>query len=341
MSSKVKYTDDLFNDRKATRATRGTPTFAADHYMKAGVAAFTSAVSAGIIDDSVDLRKAIATKLHPSLCPKGVLFRECRDSDEYPLSVPVSLLLDVTGSMSQVPKLMQEKLPALMGLLIRKGYLQYPAVQIIGLGDATCDHTPLQVGQFENGIEIENDLTNLHLEGGGGGQQTESYELALYFEDRHTVTDHYEKRGLKGYMFIIGDEMPYNKLKIHEVEQVIGDKLTEAISVEQIIQSLREKWEIFFILPNHTSNFHDSIVRGKWEKLLPERVIYLNEPSLINETIAAQIGTFEDRFKEDDLKDAGVSDVAAVTRALVPVGDRGSLQTVDSSGAPSGLSTFD
>jgi uncharacterized protein YegL len=334
------YSDDLYKDRAATRATKGTPLFAADHYARVGMTGYLTAVSAGIIDDSVDMRKAITNKLHPTLDAKGVLFRESRDSDVHPKSVPISLLLDVTGSMSQVPKLMQEKLPALMGLLIRKGYLEHPAIQIVAFGDATCDHTPLQVGQFESGIEIENDLTNLFLEGGGGGQQTESYELALYFEDRHVVTDHYQKRGMKGYMFIIGDEMPYNKLKIHEVEQVIGDKLTEAISVEQIIQSLREKWEIFYILPNHTNNYHDLMIRNKWEKLLPERVIYLDDPSLINETIAAQIGMFEERFKEDDLKDVGVNDVTTITRAIIPVGDRGSLQTVDSSGAPSGLSEF-
>ena len=38
---------------------------------------------------------------------------------------------------------------------------------------------------------------------------TESYELAMYFMARHTALDCHEKRGKRGYLFIIGDEMAY------------------------------------------------------------------------------------------------------------------------------------
>ena len=104
-----------------------------------------------------------------------------------------------------------------MGLLLRKGYLAHPQILIGGIGDATCDRAPLQVGQFESGIEIDEDLAKLWLEGGGGGQQTESYELAMYFMARHTSIDCLEKRGQRGYLFLIGDEMPYPKVKRKEV----------------------------------------------------------------------------------------------------------------------------
>ena len=50
------------------------------------------------------------------------------------------------------------------------------------------------MGQFESGNEIEDDLSRIFLEGGGGGQQTESYELALYFLARKTKTDCFEQR---------------------------------------------------------------------------------------------------------------------------------------------------
>ena len=55
------------------------------------------------------------------------------------------------------------------------------------IGDATCDRVPLQVGQFESDNRMDDDLGRIVLEGGGGGQQTESYELAMYFMARHTV----------------------------------------------------------------------------------------------------------------------------------------------------------
>ena len=74
-----------------------------------------------------------------------------------------SVLMDVTGSMRQVPVILQANLPRLMGLLIRKGYLEHPQILIGAIGDATCDTAPLQLGQFESGIEIEEDLGKLFL----------------------------------------------------------------------------------------------------------------------------------------------------------------------------------
>ena len=81
------------------------------------------------------------------------------------------MLFDVTGSMGRVPRILQANLCQLMGLLLDKGYLAHPQILIGGIGDATCDHAPLQVGQFESGIEIDEDLAKLWLEGGGGGQR--------------------------------------------------------------------------------------------------------------------------------------------------------------------------
>src|SRR5205085_5425976 len=141
--------------------------------------------------------------------PSGVSARQRRDSGNHPPSHAVSVLFDVTGSMQSVPRILQANLPRLMDLLIRKGYLEHPQIIVGGIGDATCDRAPLQIGQFESGIEIDDDLGKLYLEGGGGGQKTESYELAMYFLARHTALDCFEKRRERGYLFLIGDEMPY------------------------------------------------------------------------------------------------------------------------------------
>ena len=71
--------------------------------------------------------------------PLGVAVRESRDSDIHPESHAVAVLFDVTGSMQKVPRILQENLPRLMGLLIRKGYLEHPHILIGAIGDATCD----------------------------------------------------------------------------------------------------------------------------------------------------------------------------------------------------------
>ncbi len=125
--------------------------------------------------------------------------------------------------MRDVPRQLQQKLPQLLGLLLRKGYADDPQILFGAIGDATCDRAPLQVGQFESDNRMDDDLSRILLEGGGGGQKTESYELAMYFMARHTVTDCYAKRGKRGYLFLIGDEMAYPRVKRAEVAAVIGD----------------------------------------------------------------------------------------------------------------------
>src|SRR4051812_34048661 len=192
----TRWSDEHYQDRARLRAQTGKDAFEHDHAIRTGQA-----------DRAV----------HEKMNPRGVRVRESRDSDAHPESHAVGVLFDVTGSMQDVPRILQANLPRLMGLLIRKGYLDHPQILIGAIGDATCDQAPLQVGQFESGIEIEEDLSKLFLEGGGGGHITESYELAMYFMARHTSLDCHEKRGRRGYLFIIGDEAPYPCVKRKEV----------------------------------------------------------------------------------------------------------------------------
>ena len=153
-----------------------------------------------------------ARTAHPALDPMNVGRRESRDSDDHPRSTPIAVLFDVTGSMGTVPRVLQTKLPQLLGLLTRKGYATDPHIMFGAIGDATCDRVPLQIGQFESDNRMDDDLARIVLEGGGGGQKMESYELAMYFMARHTSLDSVLKRGRRGYLFLIGDEMPYPRV---------------------------------------------------------------------------------------------------------------------------------
>ena len=176
-----------------------------------------------------------ATRVHPALDPQGVTARESRDSAEHPDSVAIAVLFDVTGSMLEVPRTLQGKLPQLLGLLLRKGYVRHPQIMFGAIGDATCDRAPLQAGQFESDNRMDDDLSRILLEGGGGGQKTESYELAMYFMARHTATDCYEKRGKRGYLFLIGDEMAYPRVKASEVRAITGDGLQSDLPLTALL----------------------------------------------------------------------------------------------------------
>jgi hypothetical protein len=260
---------------------------------------------------------------HPALDPRGVAMRESRDSDEHPTSVAIAVLFDVTGSMQTVPRVLQAKLPQLLGLLLRKGYVQDPQIMFGAIGDATCDRVPLQVGQFESDNRMDDDLSRIVLEGGGGGQMTESYELAMYFMARHTSIDCYEKRGRRGYLFIVGDEMAYPRVKPEEVAGVIGDPLTEPIALKQIVAELRAKYDVYHLLPAGSAYAGNDRVLGFWRRLLGQHAIELDDLDAVCETIALTIGLGETAIDLDDglddLAELGSGAAATVSKALAHV----------------------
>ena len=84
--------------------------------------------------------------------------------------------------MGHVPHaLVQDGLPHIMETILKKG-VEDPQVLFLAIGDHTCDEAPLQVGQFESSDELlDRWLTDVYLEGHGGGNDGESYMLAWYF----------------------------------------------------------------------------------------------------------------------------------------------------------------
>ncbi|WP_433085912.1 hypothetical protein ACQP1P_11805 [Dactylosporangium sp. CA-052675] len=285
---------------------------AADRYRRAtGASAFAYSDSG-------------ARTVHAALDPKGVGTRESRDSGEHPESVAIAVLFDVTGSMGSVPRVLQQKLPQLLGLLLRKGYVTDPQILFGAIGDATCDRVPLQMGQFESDNRLDEDLGRFVLEGGGGGQMTESYELALYFMSRHTSIDCLEKRNKRGYLFIIGDEQAYPKVKPNEVRAVIGDRLGEAIALRAIVDEVRRKYDTYYILPAGSSYAGNTAVLDFWRDLLGQNVIALDDLDAVCETIALTIGLGEDSIDLDeglaDLGEVGSASASTVGKALARIG---------------------
>lgn len=277
------WSDAHYRQRAANRKATGRSAFAHDADIRA---------------------QRVAAGVNPLMDPAkiGVGGRESRDSDTHPHSNAVTVLFDVTGSMQAVPRIMQQNLCTLFNLLVRQAYLPDPAVLVGGIGDATCDLAPLQVGQFESGNEIEDDLSRLYLEGGGGGQKSESYELALYFLARKTSIDCNQKRGRKGYAFLIGDELPYHDVKRREVKHVFGDNLKSNIPIEDIIAEVRQKYELFFVLPNLTAYYNDPEILDVWRMLLGQNVLRLDDPTGISELIASTIGLYEQAVDWTDLR---------------------------------------
>ncbi|QIS13512.1 hypothetical protein [Nocardia arthritidis] len=266
-------------------------------------------------------------RAHPTLDPLGVAARESRDSAEHGNSLPIAVLFDVTGSMGRVPRIMQDKLGKLHGLLQRKGYAEDPQILFGAIGDADSDRVPLQIGQFESDNRMDEQLRNIFLEGNGGGQKSESYELAAYFMATHVVTDAWEKRRKRGYLFLIGDELNKPGLAARHIRDVIGDHVARNISVESIYRELAERWHVYFILPNQSSYFDDPEIADHWRALLGQRFMKLDDPDAVCELIALTIGLEEAAVDLHtglaDLCDVGSDlEAASVGKALAAHGPR-------------------
>lgn len=243
--------------------------------------------------------------------------------------------------MKSIPHVFQKKLSELMSVLLVKGYIQDPQILFGAFGDATCDRVPLQIGQFESGVEMDEHLRNIILEGGGGGTNHESYELALYFMARHTSIDCWEKRGRKGYLFLIGDEMAYPSVNKQQVEKHIGDGLEKSIALRQIIAEVQRRYQLFFIFPCNASHGSDEQIHTFWQDLLGQKVIFLDDENAVSETIALAIGLTENAITlaegSKDLSDAGAShdNIKAATAALQQYANGKELVTTTGQQLPS------
>lgn len=250
--------------------------------------------------------------------------RESRDSDDHPESRAVAVMFDVTGSMGEVPVVFQKNLNKLMAQLVLKGKIEHPQVLIGAIGDATCDRIPLQISQFESSNLIDEHLRKLVIEGGGGGHITESYELALYAMARFTALDCLEKRSQKGYLFLSGDEIPYPAVKSEEIHQVFGVTEQAHVPLADIFAEVKEKYEVFFIIPTTTQHGKDQEIYDTWAKYLGQRVLRLDDPSaiceLISSTIAAEEG-LDIADIMDSLKEAGTAakTIKTVKKSLTAV----------------------
>jgi hypothetical protein len=238
---------------------------------------------------------------HQTLDPSGLETRESRDSAEHPDSNAIIISLDVTGSMGKVVRGIHADLPRLHELLLGLQYIPHPQILFAAVGDATCDRVPLQVGQFESDNRMDQNLENMIMEGGGGGQTTESYELMLYLAARHTSIDCWEKRQRKGYLFIIGDEMAYPAVKAPEVNRIIGGKLQADLPIAELVAETSQRYHIYFVIPGGAAHGNDRRIVLFWEQLLGrEHVIQLPSPQDTAQSIAMTIGINEGAVSLDD-----------------------------------------
>lgn len=139
------------------------------------------------------------------------------------------------------------------GQIMMQGYLKDPSVSFCAVDD-TQDKAPLQVTDFAQGVQMDNILSKIYLEGGGAGERSrhEAYELAAFFYLQQCDLDNSELP----YFFITGDEHFYQRIKKQVVKNIMGDvpaplkkeqETIDEINKERIeIQKEKEKSSLSF-----------------------------------------------------------------------------------------------
>lgn len=247
---------------------------------------------------SIDLRFA----------PNSIVMRESCDSETNPNSTPLIIGLDVTGSMGMIPQslLTGGGLGRLMEHIYLKKTITDPQIMTVAIGDIECDRAPLQATQFESDTRIAEQLKDIYIEQGGGGNGTESYDLPWLFAAARTTTDSFKKRNKKGYLFTIGDEGVPRGATQSQLRNLFNTTDFGSLSASQMLAMAQEKWNCFHILCEETGFASMNLPRLKreWDALMGRHVLYLKDYKLLPELIIATLEIEEGRSMEEVLESA-------------------------------------
>lgn len=235
--------------------------------------------------------------MNSNLDPKNVN-RESRDSADNPNSTPIIVGLDVTGSMGMLADVIaREGLGVLFESILDRKPISDPHLMFMAIGDANYDRAPLQVSQFEADSRIIEQLTQIYIEHGGGGNSFESYNLPWYFGAFHTAHDSIEKRGKRGYLFTVGDEEAPQDLTPDQIETFLGYKPQGSLSNTHILEAAQRVYDVFHIIVeegSHARRYLNQVV-DSWTSVLGQRVIRLADHKALGETIVSAIEVAEGR----------------------------------------------
>lgn len=300
-----------------------------DDYGSSSSSGWGSGYSSG--GSSYTSRFSMCDDLDPSMEPKGKIL-------ESTTKQPVIIVLDVTGSNTEHAKIVYDKMPMFYGNLVQKGYLTDFDISFCAVGDAYCDSYPIQAGSFAKGVELDSWIEKIQLEGGGGGQNMESYELMAYYLYHNTKF----MRDAKPIVFFIGDEKPYDCVSCSQAEE-IGLPAPEGNT--NAFELLRKKMDdnIYMLLTPYYS--YDCQVNREikeaWTRLMPkEHVIDITSNKSIMDVMLGIISMAYGKRTLDtykiDMKDRGQTaerigqidnSLSKLSTAIVPVTVSGTVAT--------------
>ena len=266
-----------------------------------------------------------ASGIDPRFDPARFATRESRDSALNPNATPIILASDVTGSMGMIAhELMRHGLITLTSEIYDRVPVPDPHIMVAAIGDAFTDAAPLQATQFEADISLASQIRGLWLEGGGGGNNGESYSAAHLLAALKTSTDCFERHGRKGYLFTIGDEPIHNGMTRQQIWRVFGMEASRDISARECLQMAQKTYEVFHIVlrEGYAAGDMDQVLRS-WHPLLAERTLVLDDHTRIAELVVSTIEINEGRDPSDVAASWAGATSAIVAKAVTGLKPRG------------------
>lgn len=253
--------------------------------------------------DKIFTKRTLAKALDPML----VTVRESRDSADNPAATPVIMALDVTGSMGMIAdSIAKEGLGVFFKEVLTRLPVTDPHLMFMAIGDAEMgDAAPLQVSQFEADGRIIEQLVDIYLEHGGGGNGTESYQFPWYFAAMHTATDAFEKRGEKGFLITIGDEEAPAVLRKEDILRICGEEVERDYTPAELLKMASEMYHCLHVVileGSHCLGGGQIAVRESWNALMGQNVIYLENHKKLSEVVISAMQIIKGADKKDVAK---------------------------------------
>ena len=212
---------------------------------------------------------------------------------------PLIVAVDVTGSMASWPFEIFDRLPLLYQTLSQ--YRPDLEVSFAAIGDAYCDRWPLQVTGFAKGIELDDKLTALYGEG-GGGDMPESYQLFAHWVNERVATPGAPGDGPDGgrdkpFLVVFGDAPFHPRVTPKEAREVLGLDLAQPVDGIEAWRALARRFDAWFL--RRPGGRKGDETHAQWAQALGEqRIVTLEDEARAVDyamgLIARSWGRFDD-----------------------------------------------
>lgn len=200
------------------------------------------------------------------------------------VALPILSQFDGTGSMGGNVEKAFNAIPVFDTMLgsVRTRYNTQIATGV--MQDVVDRHPVFQMSQFESDNRFAEQMRYL-VPDKGGGDSTEDYDLGLAYLMGGVETDIFNFYGLKGYAFLVADEIGRGNVTASSAKEHLGLNM-QNMSTKDICTKIVERWHQFYI---HVGGRDDRATDWWSDRLGANRIVVVPDPDFLAEVQAGLI----------------------------------------------------